>query len=693
MTLLELAHYKGMTIQAVCQEVKRVTGYELPCTRNVNVVDSIIEKVAPTYFNRKANIEAENTYERRKEKKNKKKKVQIIREYKTHKEIDFLTSDEDEIIATVLEEMSNCVILDFLTGGTLTLQKSKFGKKPNINKGDIVGLEFIDSPDYLTEERFRVCYILPKVQWQKAKIKKAYNEKKIISGRVLYPYKDHGVFVNIYGIQALMFNNQISDDAQLYEGAKINVAISSVEIEESKFRVSVSQKWAESLSKQKEKKEYARAIKDDYLSIHEGECLDTVIDRIDENYIIVKYGNLSGIIYRSDLFWCNVKNINDHLEEGNPIRAGVVSKEIKEDGKFNVRLSHKEFSLNPWESTVFNEQGEASGPITAVYDRFIIIKIAEGVEGVLHANDMTRMEFEALKSWTYDDGDVNVIIKSIDKDNKRIELCTPALEEIDEIWNNIHLYYEVDKSYKGNVISYEDNQLWVQLEEGIEASINKNEMSWTNSSLIIPETFSFGTPINVFITHIDKSKRKIIASVKRLTPNPWATAEASISVGSTCIVKVIDRKEKVLIVETQDSFHLIGRIKLSEISWFPLKPNEEPQIGWKLEAKVMVFQPEKYVLKLSARQLQEDPWNSLYIGAEVNGTIQTRTDSAFINVQLENKLLAKTSELEFLSQIGKIYPFKVVSCNRATQEIIVSHKSLVFDQKTEEIVKSFFNVQ
>lgn len=218
-------------------------------------------------------------------------------------------------------------------------------------------------------------------------------------------------------------------------------------------------------------------------------------------------------------------------------------------------------------------------------------------------------------------------------------------------------------------------------------------MSWTNSSLINLETFSFGVPINVFITHIDRSKRKIIASIKRLTPNPWETAKVSINVGDTCIVEVIDRKEKVLIVETQDSFHLIGRIKLSEISWFPLKQNEEPQIGWKLKAKVMVFQPEKYVLKLSVRQLQEDPWNSLYIGAKVNGTIQTKTDPAFVNVQLENKLLAKTSELEFMSQIGKIYPFKVVSCNRATQEIIVSHKSLVFDQKTEEIVKSFFNVQ
>lgn len=464
MTLLELAHYKGMTIQAVCEEIKRVTGYELPCTRNVNVVDSIIKEVAPTYFYRKANTEVEDGYERRrKEKRNKKKGKekgpQKAGESETHKEIEFLNSDEDEIITIVRKKMSDCVILDFLTGSTLTLQKSNFGKKPVINKGDIVGLKFIDSPDYNTDERFNVCYILPKVQWQKTKIEKAYNEKEVILGRILYPFKDQGYFVNIYGIQAIMFNNQISENTQLYEGAEVNVAISSAEIEGIKFRVSVSQKWAESLSKQKEKKGYAKAIKDDYESIHVDEYLDTIIDRIDENYIIVKYDNLLGIIYRSDLFWCNVKNINDHLEEGNPIRARVVSKEIKEDGKFNVRLSHKEFSLNPWESTVFNELDEVCGPITAVYDRFITIKIAEGVEGILHANNMTRMEFEALKSWTYDDDDVNVIIKSIDKDNKRIELCTPALEEIDEIWDNIHLYYEVDKSYKGNVISYEDNQL------------------------------------------------------------------------------------------------------------------------------------------------------------------------------------------------------------------------------------------
>ena len=74
MTLLELAHYKGMTIQAVCEEIKRVTGYELPCTRNVNVVDSIIKEVAPTYFYRKANTEVEDGYERRRKEIRKKEK-------------------------------------------------------------------------------------------------------------------------------------------------------------------------------------------------------------------------------------------------------------------------------------------------------------------------------------------------------------------------------------------------------------------------------------------------------------------------------------------------------------------------------------------------------------------------------------------------------------------------------------------
>lgn len=687
MTLLELAHYKGMTIQTLCKEIKRITGYELPCTRNVNVGDTIVKKIMQTCFTKKQSLKVYAKELREKNEDGERTKESYSKKNNIHDEIQLFESDDDEIITVIKRETSDCVVLDFLGGGTgtLMLQKSNFPSKKDINNGNIVGLEWI--PDNTPDKRYKVCYVLTKEQWQKAKIEKAYKEKKVILGKVLYPYKDQGVFVNIYGKRALMFNNQMAYDKKNNEGEIIKVAICSVEYEGIQYRINVTQKWV----KHQEK---AQTLQNDYESIHEGEYLDTIINRIEEKYIIVKYNFLSGIIYRSDLFWCKIKNINDHLEIGNPIRAKVVSKKIDENGNFNVRLSHKEFSFNPWENdAIFNEQDEINGTITTVNEKFFTIKIAEGIEGVLYASNINRMDFVNLKNnWRVGD-EVGVIIKSIDKDKKKIELCTPKVDGLDEIWDNIEAYYQKDKAYKSIVIMDEDDCLWVQLQEGIEASINKkNEMRWPKCALTRTDSFSFGSPVNVFITRIDKPKRKIFASIKQLTPNPWEAAIESIVVGDTCIVEVVDRNEEGLIVETKDHFHLIGRINESEISWFPLKQNEEPQKGWKLEAKVMIFQPERYKLELSIRQLQEDPWNNIYLGAEVLGTIQDKTESTFIYVQLENKLFAKTYELELYSQKRKTCSFKIVSLNRAAKEIIVSHNSFLFDKQTEEIVKSFFNV-
>ena len=96
----------------------------------------------------------------------------------------------------------------------------------------------------------------------------------------------------------------------------------------------------------------------------------------------------------------------------------------------------------------------------------------------------------------------------------------------------------------------------------------------------------------------------------------------------------------------------------------------------------MIFHPDRQILKLSIRNIEEDPWNSLYPGAEVYGEIQSNANSALITVKLDNDLLAKTSETELISNIGKRLPFKIVSSNRASQEIIVSHNCFVFDKNT-----------
>lgn len=428
-----------------------------------------------------------------------------------------------------------------------------------------------------------------------------------------------------------------------------------------------------------------------YDSIVIGQQLDVTVDRIDDGYIIVKYECLPCIIPRADMFWCNIGDIRQHVSIGDRIQAKVVHKEQTEKG-LRVHLSHKECIANPWKEAVYNESDEVFAQITGLYNNGYTMKISDGVEGFLPIWNMSRFEYEALKQWNAESNDnINVVIDSLDRARMRIILAMPIREDVEEKWENINQYYQEGDVCKANFIHAEDKCLWIQLEDGIEATISENELNWGNCRSISPDDLKFGDKITVCITHINKEERTIHASAKRIMPNPWEAAKSSIEEGRVCVVKVVGVKRNTLIVETQDNFHLIGRIKHSELSWFPLKEEDEPQIGFVLDAKVMVFLPEKEILQLSRRQLEDDPWNDIYVGAEIRGTICDRGGEDCLDIGLDNGLVARSSELELLQKTGESIMFKVVDCNRTTQKIVVSHKSLMFDKRSEEIVKKFFN--
>lgn len=657
MTLLQLAHHKEMSIQAVCHTIKKQTGENIPCNPNQIIPESIIEVIDSDLLK---DIKAKGAISKG--------------------PIELFDSDKEElIIAVVRSILSDCIILSLLDGETITLQKDcVLGYEGEINEGDIVTLN--------SKSDFKILNIQSKKSWQKEKIIHAYETEKIIHAKILYPYQYHGYFVNIYGVRALMYNNQISDASLLISGNEIDVIIQDCNLNSSSYYVIVSQKRANDLCKQKK----AMAIKEEYDNIQENDILNTTIEKIEANYIIVRFNNLKGLVHREDLFWCKVKDINKHIEVGESIKVKVISKSNPEQGVYRIQFSHKEFTLNPWETSCINELDEVNGSIVDCNNDGYTIKIAKGIEGTLSYNNMTKIENEALKMWTPDQGNINLSIKSIDRERKLIELCIPISQEIKELWENIDQYFEVDKTYKGKIISTEKNDFRVQLRDGIEASIPENELSWPKCSVMPMTDFQKCQQVNVIITQINQSERKIIASIRLLIPNPWEIAKLSMSKGSTCIVRITGKKNNYLFVETQNQFHLIGIIEKEELSWMSSDQIKEPQIEEVIEAKVILFDPEKYKLRLSVRQLKDTLWNELYLGAQVYGTILPKEDFDAVLVQLDNNLEAQTSELNLRSQAGQRFPFKIVKLNPATGEIKISKHSLDTDKKNEAIVKSFF---
>lgn len=691
MTLLDIAKKKGTTIQKVCEEIKQLTGVDVGWIPTQVISNDIVLKLLP------ANLLQEERYRKPIEKeiirKDKVTDKQAVRSLKTnHQSLYFFNSDESDLVATVQDINTKCIVVIELNSKNRIIldRNNKNNQKFKIKKDYIVGLELLEHYEDEADD-YIVKYTYPTIsEWQQYKIKQALDSHSIIRGYITN-HKGRGLLLNVFGIHASLNDEDSRKKEILRNRSWLSVRITKAYYDGTTYHVNVEDAKAskDRLVTKKEKSDYSLRTEYDQLVI--DSVVNVVVEQINEKSVFVKYKNLRGLIFGSDMFWGYV-NFNNHVSEGDTIQVKVVEKDIDDKGRFNTRFSHKECLPNPWELNLFEEFQMVEGPVLRVDDRGVVIKIGEGLEGYLHIKDMTKMEYEALKQWQPSDGNVNVSIKAINVAQKSISLTTiQDSDEIEDKWHSISQNYEVNKVYHAKAIMHDDTFLWVQLEEGIEASIHKNELSWSRTQGNKLDSYHINDDVTILIKNIDLNKRIIKASIRELLPNPWEAASVSLKPGDICNVEVVGKKEHTLIVETLDSFNLIGNIKKSELSWYPLKPEHEPQIGWQMPAKIMIFHPERQVLKLSVRNIEEDPWNGLYPGAEVYGVIQSNTNSALITVKLDNELPAKTPETELISYIGKRLPFKIISSNRASQEIIVSHNCFVFDKRTEDIIKSFFN--
>lgn len=448
-------------------------------------------------------------------------------------------------------------------------------------------------------------------------------------------------------------------------------------------------------SQKKQSRISKQQLANEFDQIKMGQVIDAVVSRVEETFILVEFGNLRGIINKNNLFWSNVKRISHYWNVGAPITAKVISKEIV-DGKFNIRLSHKACIPNVWEELDFevNENGfheteEAS--FVEVNDYGVVISIAYDMEGFLPLSEMSYEEFLFFQKEEPSNELIAVFIKNYDAQNKKLILTRQPY--YDEQWKSVETRYIPGNTYPVQVIGKTDDRIWVKFDDDVESCIDKSEFAWekTGSGNLC---FSIGDSINVLVKSINIEKHKIYASIKELTPDPWILADENIK-GQDIEVKVVEiNEDRFIRVETLDNLHLIGTIRLSEVSWqyssIELPKSMIPKIGETIIARVIVFDKDMRRLSFSIRQLIPDPWSNMQCGVSVRGKIGKLISIGVVEVILENGLKAITNEIELLSLNDDYIDFKVSDYSRQTKVIKVSHSQLQYDNLNESIIMSFF---
>jgi small subunit ribosomal protein S1 len=156
-----------------------------------------------------------------------------------------------------------------------------------------------------------------------------------------------------------------------------------------------------------------------------GQLREGIVRKIQDFGAFVDLGGVDGLIHISQLSWERVKHPSEILKEGQKIRVRV-EKIDAETGKIGLSLKNPE--EHPWTGIEqrFPVGTVIRGPVTRLANFGCFVKIAPGVEGMVHISELAHHRVHAVQNVVKERQEVEAKILSIDPEAQRIALSMKA---------------------------------------------------------------------------------------------------------------------------------------------------------------------------------------------------------------------------------------------------------------------------
>ena len=326
-------------------------------------------------------------------------------------------------------------------------------------------------------------------------------EDVIVEG-VIKKITSYGMFVDVGGVDGLVHYNEISykgpvNPSKLYKEGDI-VTVKAISYDKDKRHLSLSIKavqpdpWAEVESE-----------------LDEGDTITVTVSNIEAYGVFVDLGNdIEGFLHISEITWNkNVKNPNDYLEVGQEIDVEVIEINSK---THKLRVSLKRLLPKPFDEFMkkYKEGDVVTGTVTSLTDFGAFVRI-DGVEGLLHNQDISWDKNTKAKDVLKSGEEVEVKIAKINEDEQKISLNRKTLLEspIDKFATT----HKVNSVVKGTIRDIKDFGVFVSLEDGVDALIRDEDLA-----PLVKEELEPGQEIEAAIANIDTRRDRIRLSVKKL---------------------------------------------------------------------------------------------------------------------------------------------------------------------------------
>jgi small subunit ribosomal protein S1 len=386
-------------------------------------------------------------------------------------------------------------------------------KRPSENS-DYVGVKSSFYVDRLYAKG-KTNIVVSRRDWLEEDIKKRRNEffehvkiGDVVEG-IVKSFTSFGAFVDLGGFDGLLHINDMSwghvtrpkDFVKL--GEAIQLKVIRLEVQEGRINLSLKHFTEDPWNHFEEK-------------YHVGDVVKGKVTKLADfgAFIEIEEG-IEGLAHISELSWVRkVKHPRDLLKVGDVVETKILGYDIQQ-GKLSLGL--KQVLPNPWDEI------DARYPVGMRLTRKVVraspyalfFDIEEGIEGVLHVEDMSwTKKIRNASSFAKVEDEIETMVIGIDRERAKVQLGVKQLSE--DPWESIARAYPRGSVINGEITNITDFGLFVKVQGGIEGLIHK--MNIVDDRVEPLEAalakYKVGDPVQAVVTECSPSKQKLSLSLR-----------------------------------------------------------------------------------------------------------------------------------------------------------------------------------
>ncbi|HEX2028890.1 MAG TPA: 30S ribosomal protein S1 [Nitriliruptorales bacterium] len=327
--------------------------------------------------------------------------------------------NEGEIVEGVVVKVDpDEALLDIGYKSEGVIPAKELSIKQDVDPREVVQVGDVIEALVLTKEDAEGRLLLSKkrAQYERAwgTIERIFAEDKTVKGTVIEVVKG-GLILDI-GLRGFLPASLVEmrrvRDLHPYVGTELECKI--IELDKNRNNVV--------LSRRKFLEETQAEFRQEFLnSLQKGEIRKGVVSSIVNFGAFVDLGGVDGLVHVSELSWQHIDHPSEVVEVGDEVNVEVLDVDLDRE---RVSLSLKATQEDPW--TKFAREKSVGdvveGEVTKLVPFGAFVKVAEGIEGLVHISELAEHHVEAPEAVVNVGDRIDVKVIDIDTVRRRISL-------------------------------------------------------------------------------------------------------------------------------------------------------------------------------------------------------------------------------------------------------------------------------